>query len=210
MVLVARNAKLGGQRHGALRGPRVGRQRVQVAGQATGRAHGIARLSNRTIAPLHRRLGSAHLPNGRRWGGHVLYFNQLHSYPGANVSIEMGAVPPDSRPVSGWQPRPLPRPASRPASSGSMCRTTHRADGFGPAKKRRTVQFGGPCRFAAASSERRSAFSVLTRFTCSPAVRLFEAICWKIAASFAGSSCAAAARRQRQRRWPGRERASPS
>ena len=58
-----------------------------------------------------------------------------------------------------------------------------------PSDETPNCAFGGPCRFAAASSERRSAFSVSTRVTlcCS------EAICWTIAASVAGSSCAATA-----------------
>ena len=78
---------------------------------------------------------------------------------------------------------------SRPASSDSKCRTTRRADGFGPTTTRRTVHSGPlPLR----CSELRAQVGILRLDEGHPLL-CSEAICWTIAASVAGSSCAAAA-----------------
>lgn len=59
-VFGAHSAKVAMQRRDALQGPREASQRVRVAGQAAA-AHGIATQPRGTIAPLHRRGGSARL-----------------------------------------------------------------------------------------------------------------------------------------------------
>eukprot|EP00964_Phaeocystis_antarctica_P035479 scaffold20263_cov57-Phaeocystis_antarctica.AAC.2 len=100
-----------------------------------------------------------------------------------------------------WCTLPRWSGTSRPASSGSKCRTTRRADGFGRlATKRRTVHFEAP----AASPQRAPSagrHSPSRRGSPSAAAR-----------PFAGRSppVSPAPPARRQRRWPGRARAAPS